>query len=501
MLDQYLRVVGLRLIGLAAAAAFLFIVSSAVPTDVFGHYSLVLSILQVVGAALLAWPNQALLRFGREEYVAEASIRRTLGNRIALHVAMLLVVLPLAAFAAPRIAGWAGLQTAPLRAALLLGLFLIPLSDMANFAALATNRYVGYGLVPLVLRLSQLASVVLILLFVAPTWPLLVTGTLVGYALGAVLGFARIPRRAIAGTRPVLRGAGRLLAYSWPIPFAGLSAALINWMDLWFLRHFLGVAEVGVYAWAYHVVFLATALLVPLSAVLAPHAVDTEVSTNSGAQRDLMKVTFAASAIAAAILPVGVMLLFLGASALRLGAYAAAIQPLLLLATGTALQFAMAQIEPTLLARKAFVRGLVVALILAATTNAIANWLLIPIWGPSGAALATILGYASGFVAQVGLARRLTRDPLRATWPLLLLIAANVLLALLFTRIPVALVPLLAVLAAALCLLVGRAGGLFRGVGALSGQLHSLPRPLAAAAARSLAWLDNPLRGAAAQSV
>jgi len=500
MLEQYLRIVGLRLIGIAAAAAFLFVVSAAVPVAVFGQYSLVMSILQVVGAALLAWPNQALLRFGREEYVAATTIKTTLGNRLALHAIMLALVLPLAAWTAPWIAAWTDIQTTPLRAALLLGLLLIPLSDMANFAALATNRYVGYGLVPLVLRLSQLASVILILFFVAPTWPLLVAGALLGYALGALLGFARIPRHAIAGTRPRFRGAGRLLAYSWPIPFAGLSAALINWMDLWFLRHFLAVGEVGIYAWAYHVVFLATALLVPLSAILAPHAVDAEVATDTRTQRAIMTMVFAATAIAAAILPLVLMVLFLGVSGLPLGAYAAAIQPLLLLTTATALQFAMAQIEPTLLARKSFVRGLVAALILTATVNALANWLFIPIWGTTGAALATILGYSCGLLAQVRLARRLTKDPLRATWPLFMLVGANVLLVLAFAWMPVLAVPPFAILASTLLITIGRAAGLFAGLGALEGQMRSLPRPLAHRAVRLLNWLDSPLGGDIATS-
>ncbi|MHA1564807.1 MAG: oligosaccharide flippase family protein [Alphaproteobacteria bacterium] len=500
MLEQYLRVVGLRLIGLLAAAAFLLIVSAAVPVEVFGRYSLVFSILQVVGAALLAWPNQALLRFGREEFVAHASIKSTLGNRLALHGVMLALVLPLAALAAPWLAAWTGIPTPPLRAALLLGLLLIPLSDLANFAALATNNLVGYGLVPLVLRLSQLGSVLLILAFVAPTWPLLIAGTLLGYALGAIIGFARIPRRAIAGLRPTLRGAGRLLAYSWPIPFAGLSAALINWMDLWFLRHFLAVGDVGVYAWAYHVVFLATALLVPLSAVLAPRAVDSEVATDAAAKLGLMNICFATTAIAAAILPLILMMLFLGASALPLGAYAGAIQPLLLLATGTALQFAMAQIEPTLLARQAFVRGLVAALILTAAINALANWLFIPIWGTTGAALATILAYAGGLLAQVSLARRLTGNPLRPTWPLLLLVGANILLALAFARLPLAAVPLLAIIATTTGLAIGRATGLFSGLNTLSGQIRSLPAPLTSSADRLLHWLDSPRRGNAATS-
>ncbi|MHA1571958.1 MAG: hypothetical protein ACTSWM_09060, partial [Alphaproteobacteria bacterium] len=137
---------------------------------------------------------------------------------------------------------------------------------------------------------------------------------------------------------------------------------------------------------------------------------------------------------------------------------------------------------------------------LTAAINALANWLFIPIWGTTGAALATILAYAGGLLAQVSLARRLTGNPLRPTWPLLLLVGANILLALAFARLPLAAVPLLAIIATTTGLAIGRATGLFSGLNTLSGQIRSLPAPLTSSADRLLHWLDSPRRGNAATS-
>ena len=94
MLRRYLGLVGLQAIGAVLAAAFLALVAIAVAPEVFGAFSLALSVAQIVAAIGLAWTNAALLRYAREEVAVEGTIGANLGSRLLIHAVLLVVIVP-----------------------------------------------------------------------------------------------------------------------------------------------------------------------------------------------------------------------------------------------------------------------------------------------------------------------------------------------------------------------------------------------------------------------
>ncbi|MEW5729766.1 MAG: hypothetical protein AB1918_18195 [Pseudomonadota bacterium] len=392
-----LRISGLRLLSLGVAALFVAALPMVMPPEEYGRFNLALSILQTGAAVLLSWPNQALLRFGREEFTARGVLGEVLGTRLVLHAVLLVPALGLALGAAGQLADWANLDAATLRWTLAVGLPLLSLSDLGIFAAQAAGAFGGYGWAPLALRLAQLAGLGL-LAASGGGWHGLMAATLAGYGAGAWLAWRSIPGTALAGLRASPAMARRMLAYGRLQVLAICSAFLLNWIDLWLLRAFLDMRAVGTYAWAYSVTLVAMTLLVPLAAVVAPHAIDRLRAGDHVAVRGQMAAVGSACVLLAALLPAGCGVLAAALSLPGLGAYSEAVRPVLLLLAGTVFQLGSAAVEPVVYADERAAPGMAGVAMTMVAVNAVADLVLIPVLGVAGPAVGTAAAYGVGMV-------------------------------------------------------------------------------------------------------
>jgi len=483
MLRLYAKVAGLRTLSMGLAAAFIAVLPAVVSPVEYGRFNLALSLTQVGAALLLSWPNQALLRFGREAYVTRGSLGNAAASRLVLHLLLLVPALALAASLAAPLAAWTELDPVLLRTTLLLGLPLISLSDIATFLGQASGRYAGFGWAPLALRLCQIAALPVIALGLASGWAVLMAATLAGYGVGMVLVWRSLPPAALAGFRPSLAAIRQLLVYSRLLPLASVSAFLLSWMDLWFLHSMMGGEAVGVYAWAYTITLMAMTLLVPLSAMLAPRAIDHRLGQDRDAGRRLMETVGAVCALVAAALALAVGLVPGLAALVPLGAYAGAVAPVMLLAAGTLFQFGMATVEPSIYADETQASRMAAITLAMVAVNAAADVVLIPLIGLSGPALGTAAAYATGMVLVWTLLAR-TSGGGPSPWPFVAVAAATLALAggaLLLPPLPAA---LSGGIGAILLLLVSRRCGLLIG-------LRPLGAGLPPAGGRAILWLSR----------
>lgn len=185
---------------------------------------------------------------------------------------------------------------------------------------------------------------------------------------------------------------GRLLRFGSPLIVTALLSLLMHEADRYFLRHYAGLSEVGVYSLAYKIGQAVNMLfLIPFSAIW--NVVMYEMATEPDARRNyarvfeyftyaLLIITLAASLFAYPLLPL-----------LTPGDYGRAVDliPIVLLAY---LLFAMHQqfSVPALLAKKT--SALIPASIAGIVTNVLLNLLLIPRIGAAGAAWSSVATYA-----------------------------------------------------------------------------------------------------------
>ena len=405
MIKSYASLVGLRLVSFGLAGAFLGLVTLVVPAAEFGRYSLVLSVLLVIGSGFLSFGNPALLRFGREEYTRDGALGRILTVRLAVHAVLLLTVLAALWVVYPFLSDAIGLPPGAF-GLLALGLLIVPMNEMATHAAQSVERYTGYGLAPVVLRLVQLLSVVAIYVWAPAAWEILLIGTLVGYAACAAISWSRVPRLALRNFKPAAEDFRRFTAFSWSMPLATMSVLIVDWMDLWFIQHFLGVVSVGIYAWVYNLSLLARAITTPLGALMGPRLIDLRVENDTAALVRIVLISQSSLLLAVALAPGIVGLFSLGAQFLSLGSYGAGIAPAMILIAGAAFQLGVTFWYPMILAQEALVARGTLVLLGAAGINALGNWLLIPQMGLSGAAISTAIAIGSSMTALLFIIRR-----------------------------------------------------------------------------------------------
>lgn len=495
MLRTYASLVGLQ--GIAAGLTFLFlaIVAAVVPASEFGKFSLALSAAQIISAIVFAWTNAALLRFAREEVGQDGTMAATLGSRLLIHLVLLAVALPVLVFAWPHLERLMGVPSGSLLL-VIAAIFFVSLYDIGSYAAQAAERFAAFGAGPVLLRLVQVLALGLFALGVATDWRTLMVATIVGYALGVVIAWRQIPRSMLHRVRPSRRQVNRILRYSWSVPIGSAGGVLVVWMDLWFVRHFLDLDSVGVYAWAYNVSLFASALFIPLSAVVAPKLIDLHVQSDEAGIRRYSQVAMSLFAVAIVAVPLSIGALIALFALIDFGGYAAALTPAAILLGATLFQLASYLVNPVLAAHENLVtRGVAINLLVAAI-NAAGNWILIPRFGVAGPAIATAAAFGVGAILTLELARRATAARDAFSVPLVLVGgAAAVALAAGLVALDAVLAIPAAVLISLLVAGFGRRQRAFRGLGSLAPLLGSSPPLVSRPALSLISWLDPAFEG------
>lgn len=477
ILRNWQRIVGLQGIAAVAAVITAGLAAASIPPATFGAYGLMLSVVQIAYGVGFAWLNHALFRFAREEYGARGTVTGTLWPVLGGHALLLVGAAAGAILLATPLSAWLTLPGSALGWCLA-GLAALVVFEALTYAAQAGGHFRGYGLGQVMTKAGPLIAV---LLFV---WlPTAGAITLFAGALGGWLAALALTAPAVRWTPARPAAMGPLLSYGWRLPFGTAAGVLATWLGVWFVRGHLGVADAGLYAWANTLFGLVAAVLLPLSAVLAPGMVDLRLSGNGDAIALQIRRTLAVALLAGAMLPLGLAVLRLIGGAVP-EAYAPAVPLLVILCGAAPAQLLAYALNPLLMAHEHLVGRGVAANIAIAGLIAAGNAVLVPLAGMAGAALATLLALWIAALIWIGVAHTLV-PAARGLWHSWVSLAVPAIAA----TIAVALLPWPAALplgagATALLLLAGRRLRWFDGV---EGLCAHLPRQ-AASLGRGLIW-------------
>lgn len=401
MSRAYLTVLVFQGIAAVAALAALRWLGAYVSPEVFGTYTLYMSVVSASALLLVSWPNAALLRFGREEWTRDGHVGRTLGTRLALFGASLAVALLLAASLSTPLQRFLGVDRSPVPW-IMAGVVAAAVSDLAVYLSQAVGRAEVYGYSPAVTRVGFFVAVVAIpLLSFEPHWTYLAGWWAASAFAASLVSVAILPRatwRAVSIDGPTLT---RILRYSWTLPFAGLSTYVVSWIDTWVIRGARGVGAVGVYGWAYQVTSLASLAFAPVAVILTPRAIDARVHQDETRLNAYAAAIAPTIAIVTVVLAAGLALLYPVLHAVAAPAYYAAYPSMLLLIAAIPFQLTSYLITPLGNAHERCLPRFVMASVLIAVLNTLGDLLLVPRMGPAGAALSTTTAFAIGSIVQV----------------------------------------------------------------------------------------------------
>jgi O-antigen/teichoic acid export membrane protein len=398
---SYLTVIGCQAIAAIAAIAALRWLAKYVDPETFGRYSLYQSVVAAGALFLVSWPNAALLRFGREEWVRDGRVGVTLGARALLFAACAAVAVTLAWTFDHLLRAFLHVEHSPFLW-IAAGVIVTPAAELAIYLNQAIGRTEVYGYSPAITRVGFLLGIVIIPFMAAPPGWTYLAGWLIGSTAAAgAFAFATMPRASWSGLRVDSPTVVTLLKYSWTLPFAAISTYVVSWIDTWVIRELRGVGSVGVYTWAYQVTAIASLAFAPIAVVLTPRVIDARLRHDVASIKRYVD----------AILPAAIILSIVTAGLYAVvspmmdwiasPAYAPAYPVILILLAALPFQLIAYLVTPLANAYERLLPRIVLVSAGIAVMNAIGDVVLVSRLGISGAAIATTVAFTIGGILLI----------------------------------------------------------------------------------------------------
>lgn len=399
---------------IALSALVAVVLTRALGSEEFGRLALLLVVAQSLDLAVSSWSLPVLVRFGANEWVTRGTISSTLWARsVIVAIPTALAIAGVLVFAGP-LASY--LAVSPNGILLIVGFFIATgLTQTAGSLLRATDRMARQG-VSLVLEKAALLGLVV------ASWLVLdldaeaaLTCYVIAALVAAAWSFAQLGLRALRPVPVTLPRVRELGGFAVPLVVGSLAGLFGNQaIDYVVIRAFLPFSELGRYAVAYQLAGILQQLLIVTSAFLLPRISgllaqgrDEEVHRAVARLAPYWLVSFSAScALGIIAAPLAVPLIFGDA-------FSGAVAPLRVLLVSAAVAAVFSVFGPLLTAHGVLwpvTRGVVIAV----TLNVALDILLVPPFGLTGAALATLVAYSvTAAFALVAARRRLGLPSMR----------------------------------------------------------------------------------------
>ena len=260
----------------------------------------------------------------------------------------------------------------------------------------ADERSSALGVFAVVRRYVELAAILLTLFFVSRTLVGFYIATMTVEVLGLlvlVVWYCRTQRVSMAAFSPALFKT--MLAYSIPMIGFELASVVLSLGDRYVIQNKLGAGDLGVYSAAYNLSdYIKIVLITSVASAVMPvylrlHAQEGEAATLDFLQQVLHFYLMVSVPVVLGLVVVGEPLVALVASS----KYAAGAGIIPWVVAGMALEGLLPIIGAALYIQKRS-RVILQIVVVAAVVNIAANWLLVPVYGITGAAWATFGSYA-----------------------------------------------------------------------------------------------------------
>jgi len=402
--NNYFHVILGKAIGFGAIqfVSLLLIVRILEP-ERYGSYVLFTSVASIA-AVLTSWTSASIVRFGREEFITEGSVRKTFwANYWILLPAFVFCFLLIFIFRA-RLSQYIGMS----QSYYYLIFAYILLSNLSlnipiTFQAMGKMKYFSY--LSLVFSGSFLVALVVIYFQSLSISVELIIGLLIfGHLLAGIVGLWLL-REAIMPICFPGSWIKRCFSYSWPLAFGGVSQQVVQNMDQIVIRMFMALAFVGIYNVAY--LLQNYLIMIPLLSVdlMFPLMTSLIVTKEEAKIGQFIKVYapqiafFWALTLSLFLILAPEIFWFFGTD------YAAAFFPFTILLIGVAFRI-IPIIESPVLASYALIKEMVSVGVATVVINLGLDFLLIPRMGISGAAVATTIAFVCGIFARTFMVKK-----------------------------------------------------------------------------------------------
>ncbi len=363
----------------------------------YGTYVLVLAGASIM-TLLVTWTSAGVVRFGREEFDQDGSVRKTLWTMLWILGVCVLVAVGVFAGLSGKVGEYVVL---PAFALPLVALYVLT-SSLALLVPVffqAMGRISVFSYIPVISSGLVLATVAVVFgmgMEVTVGW--LVAVLIGGNAASVVVGLWLLRRDLIRPCVPVA-WMKRFLGYVWPLLFAGVSSNAIRYVDQIVIGLFMAASAVGVYNVAYllygyvmSIPILAISLLFPLMVGMVLRA------EKEGIARYIR--VHAPQVVCLWSLLMATAIVFVREAVVIFGPmYGEAATPLIILLGCVGFRI-LATVESPVMSSHGFIKESVAISIGVGVVNVGLDFLLVPLMGIQGAAVATAVAFAAGGVTS-----------------------------------------------------------------------------------------------------
>lgn len=387
------RAVGSTVIGFVN---LLLIVRVLTPEN-YGIYVLFGSIASII-AILTAWTSGSIVRFGREEFITENSVKKTFWANYSILLPAFALCFLLIFIFKDRLTQYIGITSGYYY---LIFAFILISNLSGNIAIVfqAVGRMKQFAYLPLIYNgIFLVALSVCHFGSLACPVELLISIFILGNLCTAIVGVWLLRRdiTPICFSRDWMR---RCFSYSWPLAFGGVSQQVIANVDQIVIRMFMALAFVGIYNVAYRI--QAHLIMVPLLSIdlMFPLMTSLIVEKKEASIAQYIKNYAPQIAFVWAVF-LSLFIIFSRELFLIFGSdYLIASLPFSILLIGASFRV-FALIESPILSSYALIKEMVLIGVGMGVINLGLDYWLIPLMGISGAAVATTVAFTFGVVVR-----------------------------------------------------------------------------------------------------
>ena len=385
--------------------ATLLLIVRVLQPDNYGVYVL-FGAVGAIAAILTTWTSASIVRFGREEFIAEGSVKKTFWANYAIILPAFAVCFLLLFIFKATLTQYIGISENFYY--LIFALILVTnLSGNIPVAFQAMGRIKPFTYLPQISGSIWLVVLAIVYFRAIPvSVELLISILILTHLCAVILGFWLL-REGIFPLRISKEWIGKCFRYSYPLSIGNVGSAIVGNVDQIMIGVFMPVAFVAIYSIAYRIqnyIFglpnLSRSLMFPLMTSLVVTKQTDKIS--SYVKNYVPQVVFFWSLVLSLFLIFGreLMLIF-GRD------YVAAFLPFSILLAASSLRIFYV-IESPILTSHGLTKEIAGMAIAIAVINLGLDYLLIPIMGMSGAAIATSISLIAIVIMRSFIVKRRT---------------------------------------------------------------------------------------------
>lgn len=380
----------------------MMILARILTTEQMGKYSLFLMIVNLALIVGLNWSDTSVIRHGREEYVQRKKINKSFWARMYLFVPVIVLFALIFLVFGKQITAYIGID--PNLITLLIVLFL--LNGLLNFITsiyqssdqMKKSAYVillqkMFYLVCLLLVFFNIfkASLTIVLIVINVSFLLALTLNIISFDFHKIMPYTFSKEHF-----------KMIWSYSWPqlIGFPGLY--VINYIDLYVIKKYLTMHDVGVYNLAYSIFSNVTLFIMIMYSVTMPLIVEYRTTKKFESIKKHIRKAPIFVLIWMILVSVGLLLSKFLVPLIFSEKYVESVAPFNILLIASIFYFVSIYLLPIVNAFDLILYSQIFNLIKAGV-NIAGDFILVPKIGIIGAAYATLASYAIGMILSITL--------------------------------------------------------------------------------------------------